>query len=214
MEFLRRLFAKPTLASVDTAPTRERLVQGSRLVFVDDEAPLLIDELRRSGFSVGHDRTGNDLQNYDNQIYDVAIVDYHGVGHRLGAGQGLDLVKHIRRVSPRTRVIAYTSRSLTAAESEFFRLSHVVLPKDLGLGDSMALIEGELRKALNKEYLFEALIAKLNVTDGDERVRMQDALAKALSKRDESRFRRYLADAVGAGAAKTVEIIIGKLFGP
>jgi hypothetical protein len=82
------------------------------------------------------------------------------------------------------------------------------------LGDSMALIEGELRKALNKEYLFEALIAKLNVTDGDERVRMQDALAKALSKRDESRFRRYLADAVGAGAAKTVEIIIGKLFGP
>ena len=45
--------------------------------------------------------------------------------------QGLDLVKHLKRVSPRTRLIAYTSRSLNASESDFFRLSHAVLPKDL-----------------------------------------------------------------------------------
>lgn len=197
---------------MDSAMTRERLVQSGRIVFIDDESPLLIEELRHSGFSVDHDKTGDDLHNYDNQIYDVAIVDYHGVGRRLGAAHGLELVKHLRRVSPRTRIIAYTSRSLSASESEFFRLSHVVLPKDFGLGDSLSLIEGELRKALSKEHLFEALIAQLNVTQGDQRDRMRDALVKALQRKNESRYRRFLTDAVGTAAVKGVEIVLSKLF--
>ena len=160
--FLKRLFAKPTLASLDGALTRERLIQCGRIAFIDDESPLLIDELKQSGFSVDHDKTGDVLQNYDNQTYDVAIVDYYGVGKRLGAGQGLDFIKHMHRVSPRTRIIAYTSRSLSSAESEFFRLSHIVLPKDFGLGDSLVLIEAELRKALSKEHLFQAMVSQLN----------------------------------------------------
>lgn len=197
---------------MDNAMTRERLVQSGRIVFIDDESPLLIEELRHSGFSVDHDKSGDELHNYDNQIYDVAIVDYHGVGRRLGAAQGLELVKHLRRVSPRTRIIAYTSRSLSASESEFFRLSHVVLPKDFGLGDSLSLIEGELRKALSKEHLFEALIAQLNVTQGGQRDRMHDALVKALQQKNENRFRRFLTDAAGAAAVKGVEIVLNKLF--
>jgi hypothetical protein len=210
--FFRGLFSRPTLASLDGTLTRDRIIQGGRLAFIDDESLLLIDELRQSGFSVDHDKTGDDLHNYDMQIYDVAIVDYHGVGRRLGLAQGLALVKHIRRVSPRTRVIAYTSRSLTASESEFFRLSHVVLPKDFGLVDSLMLIEGELRKALSKEHLFEALIVQLSLTHGDQRDRIRDELVSALSKKNESRFKHFLTDAVGAAAVKGVEIVLGKLF--
>lgn len=208
----RRIFPGPTLGSLDDAMTRERLVQSGRIAFIDDESPLLIEELRRSGFSVDHDKTGDDVHNYDNQIYDVAIVDYHGIGRRLGTAQGLELVKHIRRVSPRTRIIAYTSRSLTASESEFFRLSHIVLPKDFGLGDSLALIEGELRKALSKEHLFEALITRLNITHGEQRDKIRDALSRALQQKKESRFRKFLTEAVGATAVKGVEIVLNKLF--
>lgn len=211
-EFLKAFWRKPSLASFDASLTRERLVQSGRIVIVDDEQPLLIEELRKEGFSVDHDRTGSDLHNFENQIYDVAIIDYHGVGSRLGRGQGLDLLKHIQRVSPRTRLVAYTSRSLTATESEFFRLSHVVLPKDLGLGDSLALVERELRKALSKEHLFEALVTRINVSNPIERQRVQEELVKALSKRDESGFKDYLGKAIGKAAEKTVEIIVSKLF--
>jgi CheY-like chemotaxis protein len=212
MSIWDRLFGKPTLASQGGDLSRDRLVQSGRIAFIDDEKPLLIEELKQSGFSVDHDTTGDNLQNYDNQIYDVAIVDYAGVGRRLGSGQGLEIVKHIRRVSPRTRIIAYTSRSLTSSESDFFRLSHTVLQKDLGLGDSLALIEGELQKALSKEYLFDALITKLKITSGEERQRMQEALVKALAKRDESQFRRYLKEAAGVAAEKGVDILLSKLF--
>lgn len=200
------------LSTFDAALPREELIQNGRIAIIDDEEPLLIDHMRRSQFSVDHDKTGDDLRNYEAQLYDVAIVDYYGVGQRLGAGQGLDLLKHIRRVSPRTRLIAYTTRSLNASESEFFRLSHVVLPKDMGLGDSMNLIEDQLRKALSKEHLFEAILTKLSITNGEERIKMHSALAKALSSQDKGKFKEYVSKAVGVTAEKTIEILIGKLF--
>jgi CheY-like chemotaxis protein len=209
---ITKLIRTPTLTSFDGALTRERLVQGGRIVVVDDESPLLIEELRKEGFAVDHDTTGSDLHNVESQIYDVAILDYHGVGHRLGSGQGLDLLRHIRRVSPRTRIIAYTSRSLSAAESEFFRLSHAVLPKDLGLGDSLAIVETELRKALSKEHLFEALLIKLNVADPEEKDRIRAALAKALVKKSENRFKAAIVKLAGQAGEKAAEIIIKQLF--
>ena len=202
----------PELSTFDGALPREELIQQGRVAFIDDEEPLLLDHIRKSQFSVDHDKDGADLRNYEAQLYDVAIVDYYGVGQHLGSGQGLDLLKHIRRVSPRTRLIAYTSRSLNASESEFFRLSHVVLPKDMGLGDSMAVIEDELRKALGKEHLFDAIVTKLSVASAGDREKMRTALANALSKRDKTKFKEYVTRAVGVAAEKTVEAVINKLF--
>lgn len=207
-----KLWKKPDLSSFDNSLTRESLIQGGRIVVIDDETPLLIEEMRREGFAVDHDTTGQDLHKLESQIYDVAIIDYHGVGQKLGTMQGLDLLKYIRRVSPRTRLIAYTSRSLSASESDFFRLSHAVLPKDLGLGDSLALIETELKKAFSKEHLFEALIGKLDVTNPIEKGRIRDSLAKALSEGKDTKLKDSLAKIVGKTAEKAVEIFISKLF--
>ena len=202
----------PELSTFDGALPREELIQQGRIAFIDDEEPLLLDHIRKSQFSVDHDKDGADLRNYEAQLYDVAIVDYYGVGQHLGSGQGLDLLRHIRRVSPRTRLIAYTSRSLNASESEFFRLSHVVLPKDMGLGDSMAVIEDELRKALGKEHLFDAIVTKLSMANAGDREKMRTALANALAKRDKTKFKDYVSRAVGVAAEKTVEAVINKLF--
>lgn len=212
MSGLLSIFRPRDLSSFDASGTRERLIQGSRIVVVDDEDVLLIEELRKLGFAVDHDRDGNDLARYDRQIYDVAIIDYHGVGQSLGRGHGLELVKHIRRVSSRTRIIAYTSRSLNASESEFFRLSHAVLPKDLGLGDSLAIIEAELGKALEKSHLFEALIEKLQIGGAEEKEKLQKALVRALKKNNKERFRQSVISVAGKAAEKTVDVIISKLF--
>ena len=206
-----KFWKQPSLSAFDQPLTREHLIQAGRLVVIDDETPLLISELKKEGFSVDHDTSGQDLHHIDNQIYDVAIIDYHGVGQRLGAMQGLDLLRHIRRVSPRTRVVAYTSRSLTSAESDFFRLSHAVLPKDLGLEDSLKLIEEELKKAFGKEHLFEALITKLNLVRAEEKDQIKKALLKSLATGNEKRFKEALTKVAGQAAGKVVETIISKL---
>lgn len=204
--------AQTSLSSFDASIGREKLIQNGRIAVIDDENPLIIEELQKAGFSVDHDKSGNDLTKLENQLYDVAIIDFHGVGKRLGVGQGLDLLKHIRRVSPRTRLIAYTSRSLNASESEFFRLSHVVMPKDMGLGDSMAMVEEQLRLAFTKEHLFEALIDKLNVSNPEAKQKLHAGLIKALSKRDENAFRDILIKVAGQAAEKSVKYIVDRLF--
>ena len=203
---------RKALSDYERAMPREVLVQGSRVVVVDDEQPLIIDELRKAGFAVDHDASGADLRPYDQQLYDVAVVDFHGVGGQLGAMQGLELVRYIRRVSPRTRVVAHTSRSLSASEADFFTLSHTVLPKDLGLGDSLALIEGELKKALSKQHLFDALIGKLAGSAPERRAEIEKELLKALAGKNDESFKRYLSKSVGFTAEKAVDVILSKMF--
>ena len=78
------------LSSFDGALPQEQSIQQGRLAFIGDEEPRLLDHIRRAQFSVGHDKTGDDLKNYDAQLHDVAIVDYCGVGKHLGEGVGLD----------------------------------------------------------------------------------------------------------------------------
>ena len=85
IQWLRGLFAASSLDTFDGPIPRERLIQAARIVMIDDEVALLVEELRSAGFSVDHDREGNDLRAIDQQIYDLAILDYHGVGARLGA---------------------------------------------------------------------------------------------------------------------------------
>jgi len=213
IQWFRERFGRATLENFDRPVTRERLIQAARIVMIDDEPSLLVDELRSAGFSVDHDTVGSDVRNIDQQIYDLAILDYHGVGAKLGSSQGLDLLHHIRRVSPRTRVLAYTSRSLSSAESEFFRMSHGVLPKDMGLVDSFATIETELQKAFSKEHLFEALLTKLNVSDVATKARMRKALTSALGSSDESSFKNYLKKIGGTVGEKAVDLIVSRLFG-
>lgn len=203
----------PSLASFDLSLGRERLIQNGRIIVIDDEEPLIIEELRRVGFAVDHDKSGDDLTKLDNQLYDVAIVDFHGVGKRLGTNQGLDLLKHVRRVSPRTRLIAYTSRSLSAVESEFFRLSHVVMPKDMGLGDSLTLIEEQLTLAFTKEHLFESLVNKLGASEPEQKQMLQEAMVIALTKKNASTLNAFIVKAFGIAAEKSVKFILDRIFG-
>lgn len=213
LKWIASWFKRAPLESFDQALSRERLIQASRILIIDDDEPLLVSELRVAGFSVDHDKTGEDTHNLDQQLYDLVILDYHGVGKRLGQGQGLELLRHIRRVTPRTRVMAYTSRSLSSTESDFFRLSHSVLPKDLGLGESLSRIEDELRKAFSKAHLFEALISKLTISDPIRKDEICAALTKALSKNDEGKFKEFLKKTAGSAAEKAVDLILARLFG-
>jgi hypothetical protein len=206
-------FGEPEPLSKFEAPiTREELIKHSRIVVIDDEIPLIIEELQQAGFSVDHDKTGDVLSKYDNQLYDIAIIDFHGVGQRLGPAHGLDLLNYIKRVSPGTRLIAHTSRSLSAAEAQFFRESHVVLPKDLGLGESMKIIEEQLRIAYSKEHIYEAMLSRLQVTTANNKNRIRKELSKSLTKKDQEGFKNFIGKFLGQTASRSVSHLIAKVF--
>ena len=76
----------------------------------------------------------------------------------------------------------------------------------------MALVEARLRTAFTKEHLFESLLTKLNISDSEEKGRIQANLLKALSKRDESGFKEFLVKLAGQAAEKSVAFIVQRIF--
>ncbi|WP_043959593.1 hypothetical protein [Lysobacter sp. A03] len=201
------------LSVYETGISRELLIQSARVIFIDDETPLLIEHLRKSGFSVDHDKTGDEYESHIvGQCYDVAILDYSGVGSKFGEEQGLDLLKFIKRVSPRTRIISYTSKALRSGESDFYRLSDRVLAKDAGLRESLEYVEEQIQKAHSKQHLFDALMQKVEVASGKEKAKLKFELERALQKKDQSSFRIAIKKVVGSVADKGLDIVLSKMF--
>ncbi|MGN7724830.1 hypothetical protein ACTJIL_03275 [Luteimonas sp. 22616] len=208
------LFRKaPSLSTYNAGLSRDVLIQSGRLLFVDDEDVPLIEQLKHAGLAVDHDRKGNEFEvQVINQTYDVVILDHSGVGSTYGVDQGLDLLRFLRRVSPRSRIIAYTSKALKSGESDFFRLADAVLTKDAGMRESLEVVEEQLLKAFEKQHLFDALMAKVSVTSSGERARLQKVLEKSLYKNDQTKIKDALKRIAGAAAEKGVDVVISRLF--
>jgi len=203
----------PKLGKYADSVSRDILIQSGRILFVDDEDVPLIEQLKHAGLSVDHDRTGTSFEaQVNNQTYDVAILDHTGVGSSYGPAQGLDLLKFIRRVSPRTRIVAYTSKALGSGASDFFRLADTVLAKDSGKRESLERVEEQLQKAFDKQHLFDALMQKLAIASPSERDRLKGILEKGLRARDQSKFREALKKGVGFAAEKGVDIVLSRIF--
>lgn len=203
----------PSLESYTNGVSRDILIQQGRILFVDDELIPLIEELKDAGFSVNHDRTGHDYEQLVvGQLFDVALIDYSGVGKKYGSKQGLDLMRFIRRVSPRTRIIAYTSKGLGSDKSDFYRLADTVLAKDSGVTEALECLEEQLQRAFSKQHLFDSLIKTLDVASNSDRAAIKKAVEQALKSKDQGMLKKRIKSVVGAIADKGVDVVLAKLF--
>lgn len=193
--------------------SREELIKRARILVIDDEKPLLISELEKVGFSVQYDPTGDDTSRVERQLYDLVVLDYSGVGKNHGTDQGLSLLRHIRRVAPATRVLAYTSKPLGADQSEFYRLTSGTLLKDEGITESLKCVEDELRKALQLEFIWSALLVMTGVEpDSVSEADLRKGLVKALKSRNKDAFKKALSSGLKGVAGMAIDSLVGKIF--
>jgi len=192
--------------------SRQELIRRSRILVIDDEKPKLINDLGADGFSVDYDSTGDDTSKIEKNLYDLIILDFGGVGKKFGQDQGLSLLKHIKRVNPAAIVLAYTSKSLPAEQSEFYRLTNGTLSKDAGIQESFSKIEDSLREALNVERIWAAVL-QLVVKDPEDKKELQATLMKCLKKNKFDNLNEQLAHHVGAAIKDTlVGVLVQKLI--
>lgn len=193
--------------------SRDDLIKKSRILIIDDDGTIMLkDFLQQQGFSVDHDKLGNDLGKYTSGLYDLIILDYHGVGNELGGRHGLDLMRFLNKNLVSTRVLAYTSRSLSAAESDFFKMAHAVLQKDLGLADSMEIIEDQLRTTFDKNYIFENIAKELGIKDEAQKNKLKAKIVSCIEGGDRDGVAKYMKAAFNFVGSKAVDILIGRLF--
>lgn len=85
-----------------TSLPRAELIQRSRIAVLDDEAPEMLQDITAQGFSVDHLRSTADerFKLLEIVFYDVLLLDYGGIGQNLGPDEGLDILRHLKRVNP------------------------------------------------------------------------------------------------------------------
>ncbi len=161
---------KLKIESLDLKLSREELLRRSRILVVDDERPDLIDDLKAAGFAVDYepDIPPAKMVVIDKLQYDLIILDFKNVGEAFGRDEGLDLLRHIKRVNPSTVVFAYTSKALGAEHADFYRSSDGVLKKDAGISESLEKIEEGLRRARSLPNLWSGMLHVAGIAPGSE----------------------------------------------
>lgn len=193
--------------------SRHEIIKRSRILFIDDDKEITLAEfLRGQGFSIDHDREGNDLTKYNSGLYDLIVLDYHGVGSNLGSKHGLELIRNFTRNSNIARIIAYTSRSLSANEADFFKLAHAVLPKDLGLADSMELIEDQLNLCYDKNLIFDSLIKEMGIKEESKINEIKTKIIETVESKNKDGAEKYIKETLKFSANKSIDMLLGKLF--
>ena len=191
------------LSEYEPQLTRDDIIRCSRVLVIDDERPDLINDLKQEGFAVDHDPTGNDIAKVEKGLYDLVILDFSGVGTRYGKQQGLDLLRQVKRVNPAVFILAYTSKSLTSEQSDFYRLTDGTLTKDAGISESLAVIENALREAHSIDRLWKAVV-KIGKFDASREKELTATLIKAIQKKNTESLYAKLSKTFGDAVRKTL----------
>jgi DNA-binding response OmpR family regulator len=176
-----------SIREMKTTIPRDELVRHSRILIVDDEEPALKVDLEKEGFAVQWyaDVDSALLRQIERMQYDLILLDFSGVGTSLGNQEGLDILKHVKRVAPAVVILSYTSKALKSKHADFYRLTDGVLPKDAGIGDSLEKIESALRSARSAENLWKALLHRIGADPASaEADELQKRILKAAKKSD------------------------------
>lgn len=203
---------KFTLNDLQFNIIRSDLISQSRILFIDDEEPELIEELKKAGFSIDHipDLTTENCHLIEQKKYHLILLDFGNVGKKLGKEEGLTLLRLIKRINPTIVVFSYTSKALSASQAEFFTMSDGNLPKDAAITDSMEKIEEGLRKAHSIERNWISLLHLLGITVGSEKdLELQNDFIRALKKKDKIELfkKRFISDKFGDSNKVIIEIL-------
>ena len=217
LKFLKKIGHKYSIKEVEINLVRTDLIRRSRILFIDDEVPELIDDLKKSGFSVNHeyDITPDNCKLIEPQNYDLILLDFGNVGSKFGKDEGLSLLQHIKRVNPIVVIISYTSKSIPSTQSEFYTKSDFNLSKDAGIADSMAKIEEGLIKAHSIERMWDSFLMLMGVPKNSGKdFELQNEYVKAL-KSDNKRevFKKKISGMSNAEISSEVLMwLLGKLI--
>lgn len=207
---------KRRIEELDLRLSREDLLRRSRILIVDDERPDLIEDLTQGGFAVDYkaDITNVDMAIVEKPMYDLIILDFKSVGQAFGPNEGLDLLRHIKRVNPSVIIFAYTSKSLGPEHADFFRSADGVLKKDAGIAESLEKIEEGLKRARSVQNLWSSMLHLTEIQPNSKAdLDWQDLYVRGLSKQSKRQaLTSKVINAVGGeDGQKVVLSILDKL---
>jgi CheY-like chemotaxis protein len=194
-------------AEQTTVLPRDEAIRRGRIAVLDDEFPEVLRDLKNRGLAVDHIFSTEDpnFHRLELAFYDVLLLDYGGIGRRFGSQEGLDVLRHLKRVNPSLIIMAFTGRTFDADKADFFRKCDGVIKKDIGIRETLEELEGQLQKALTPAFQWKALCATLTIDGSSKNARVIDKrLQHALRAPRKHEALKSLLIKIGGAAAGTV----------
>ena len=205
---------KPSLEQMTSELPRAEVLRRGRVLVLDDQEPEMLADLKRQGLAIDHwsSTAGSNFHLLESGHYDVLLLDYGGIGKNFGPDEGLDVLRHLKRVNPALKIVAFTARTFDASKADFFRLSDDVIRKDAGIRETLEQLESQLAQSLTPAAYFKAVCATLSVEPGTDDAKKIESLILKASESPKKRPQLLEAiKATGSAAANSaVEGLVGK----
>ncbi len=211
------LFSRRQLDELTEPLPRAQLLQRGRVAVVDDEKPEMLDDLKKMGLSIDHLASVGDQSfvRLEEGFYDLALLDYGGVGGAFGPDEGLDVLRHLRRVNPGLRILAFTGRTFDASKADFFRNCNGVVKKDSGIRELLETIEFHLAEVMTPAHHWNVLRGALGVSVSARKLRQIEKSVLRAKRRPDgtgAEIKGIVSAAIGSGASKAIEATVEKLI--
>ena len=127
--FRSRRPSRPSPVPSLQPPTIEQLKERAHILVVDDQSFEYLPALEREGFRVKWLRDLESTVEIEQGMYDVVLLDLHGVATSISSQQGIGALKQIKRASPAQMLVAYSAAAWPVTESRETQVADVVLDK-------------------------------------------------------------------------------------
>lgn len=205
---------KPSLEQLSVELPRAEVLRRGRVVLLDDEVPEMIADIRQQGVAIDHwtSTTDPSFGRLESGFYDVLLLDYGGIGKNFGQDEGLDVLRHLKRVNPALKILAFSSRTFDASKSDFFRLSDGVIRKDAGIREMMEQLETHLSRALTPVTYYRAICSTLGLEQDSEAAKRigRLILQTAQHPKKNGPLLEALRTIAGTAGTSTIEAFAGK----
>ena len=126
-----------------------------KIVFIDDEDFIYIDDLRRSGFNITQYHDIEDLQMLGS--FHVIICDIKGIGKNFKAqAEGAFIIRELKKKYPYKVFAAYTGSTHRLDINEYLRGVHII-KKDIDMDEWCNEIDLLVKKAVSPQYIWCAI---------------------------------------------------------
>lgn len=210
-------FGKQTnLDTLDKPLFRAERLRYARIAVIDDDQLEMLKDLQAQGLAIDHLASSSDARFHllEEGHYDLLLLDFGGIGASFGRDDGLDVLRHLKRVNPSLRVLAFTGRSLDSSRADFFRLCDGVARKDAGIREMLELIELQLAEVLTVKHQWNSLKTALGPGVSPSQIKaLEKELDKAIkspSYRDQAAGK--LAEVGKSAATRLTEKLLGKII--
>lgn len=114
---------KKNLSEYLKQPSFEDLIQGLRILIIDDEDIASVKTFRENGYNVEKWDKVKSMSDLSSGKYDIIVLDINGVATHLSDEDGFGVLKELKRYDSNQVVIAFSAKSYDLSKQEFFKLA-------------------------------------------------------------------------------------------